>query len=225
MEKIELEIKTPTGADELKWIRPATQKRSQKNLEAILNAAKQLTVERPFDTLSVVEICELADCSLPAFYRRFEDKESLLHVLHARHTESVVATVQNAMNLDRWKGYPLEDIVIALIDLLARTNSQASGLRLSAAQRAVEDNLFAERIRRARIAVFEGIKGLLMQRRHEFAHPDPDLAARFLIKVTYGVLTRHFEGATVDAQVHPMSEKEELDELCRAAIAYLEINK
>jgi AcrR family transcriptional regulator len=211
----------PRATEELEWIRPTRQKRSQRVLESILDAAQRLANEKPFDEISIVEICKAAGCSVPGFYRRFRDKEALLHALHLRHITAAVATAEAALRLERWEGSPLREIFHALIDLLARTDYQASGLRLTAARRAIDDDRFAERIRAARSAVFEGLRDLLYARRDEFGHRDPDLAARFLIRLTYGVLTRHFEGATVDAAVHPLSDRQLVEELTQAALAYL----
>jgi len=191
----------------------------------VLDAAQRLANERPFDQISIVEICKAAGCSVPGFYRRFRDKEALLHALHTRHITAAVATAEAALDLERWEGSPLREILHALIDLLARTDYQASGLRVTAARRAIDDDRFAERIRAARSAVFEGVRNLLYARRDEIGHRDPDLAARFLIRLTYGVLTRHFEGATVDEAVHPLSDRQLVDELTQAALAYLGVDR
>jgi AcrR family transcriptional regulator len=215
------EPKRPQGAETLDWVRPARQKRTQLALEALLDAAQQLANERPFDEIPVVEICKAAGCSVPGFYRRFADKEALLHALHTRHIAEAIATAENALDSARWEGAPLGEILAALITLVSRIDSRASGLRVTAARRATEDERFAERIVAARSAVFERLRDLLRSRRDEFAHPDPDLAANFLIRMTYGVLIRQSDHGVVDARVHPLSDRELVEEVTSAALAYL----
>jgi AcrR family transcriptional regulator len=208
-------------AGSLDWIRPARQKRTQRALEAVLDAAQQLANERPFDEIPVVEICKAASCSVPGFYRRFADKEALLQALHTRHVTEAIATAQVALDSERWEGASLGEILAAVIALVSRIDSRASGLRVTAARRAVMDERFAERTRAARSAVFERLRDLLRARRDEFAHRDPDLAAKFLIRMTYGVLIRQSDSGAVDARVHPLSDRELVEELTCAALAYL----
>jgi AcrR family transcriptional regulator len=161
--------------EDLKWIRPAAQKRSREALEAILDAAQGLIEERLFDEVTVAEICEAANCSLPGFYRRFRDKEALLHALHSRHTEAAIATSEEALDPERWDGHPLSKILESLFDLMTSADYRASGLRVTASQRATKDDLFAERIRAIRSVVYSGMRRLLILRREEYRHPDPEL--------------------------------------------------
>jgi len=214
----------PEGSENLAWIRPAQQKRSQRVLEGVLDAALQLANERPFDEIPVVEICKTAGCSVPAFYRRFADKEALLHALHTRHVTEAIATSEKVFDPERWVGASLAEILAALIDLVVRANSQSNGLRITAARRAVDDERFAERIRASRSAVYAGLRRLLVARHDEFGHDDPDLATRFLVRMTFGVLTRHFARVAVDEQVHPLTPDELVEELTRAALAYLGVD-
>ena len=217
------EPKRPHGAETLDWIRPPRQKRTQRALEALLDAALQLANERPFDEIPVVEICTAAGCSVPGFYRRFADKEALLQALHTRHITEAIATAENALDSARWEGASLGEILAAVIALVSRIDSRASGLRITAARRAAEDERFAERIGAARSAVFERLRDLLRSRRDEFAHPDPDLAAKFLIRMTYGMLIRQSDDGVVDARVHPLSGRQLVEEVTRAALAYLRL--
>lgn len=67
-------------------IRPL-QARSQRTLDALLDAAASLLRERPYHELGVSEIIRRAGSSTGSFYARFPDKSSLLHALHERNSE------------------------------------------------------------------------------------------------------------------------------------------
>lgn len=209
------------GDDGVAWIRPAQQKRSQRVLDAVLDAARELANERAFDEIPVVEICAKAGCSVPAFYRRFADKEALLQALHTRHISEAIETSREVFDPEHWVDASLSEILAGLIDLVARASSKSSGLRITAARRAVDDERFAERIRASRSMVYEGLRRLLLARREELGHADPELATRFLLRMTFGVLARRFDGVDVAEQVHALSHDELVRELTRAAIAYL----
>jgi len=65
--------------------KPVTQARAAVTLNRILVAAEQLLEERPFNEISVLEICIDAEVSISSFYCRFPDKLALLDCLHERH--------------------------------------------------------------------------------------------------------------------------------------------
>jgi AcrR family transcriptional regulator len=67
-------------------VRPL-QARSQRTLDALLDAAAALLRERPYHELGVSEIIRRAGSSTGSFYARFPDKSSLLHALHERNSQ------------------------------------------------------------------------------------------------------------------------------------------
>src|SRR5258705_11202891 len=58
------------------------QQRSLQTFDRLLTAAEELMSEKPFDEVSINDICTRAGHSVGAFYRRFESRDGLLHVLH-----------------------------------------------------------------------------------------------------------------------------------------------
>ena len=88
---------TPPTAPTLQWIRPPRQARTQETLERLLDAAEALLAEKRFEDVHITEIASRADTSVAAFYRRFNDKEGLLHALHERLCEEAFATADDAL--------------------------------------------------------------------------------------------------------------------------------
>ena len=64
--------------------RPPQQTRSQETLDRILNAAERVLEEKSFTEATLAEIMERAGVTVGAFYRRFPDKDALLHLLDER---------------------------------------------------------------------------------------------------------------------------------------------
>src|SRR2546430_7916872 len=64
--------------------RPPQQTRSQETLDRILDAAERVLDEKSFTEATLAEIMERAGVTVGAFYRRFPDKDALLHLLDER---------------------------------------------------------------------------------------------------------------------------------------------
>lgn len=69
--------------------RAPKQSRSQRTLDAILNAAETLLQERRFESISVAEIISVAGCSNGSFYARFASKDDLLTALYGRYHQDM----------------------------------------------------------------------------------------------------------------------------------------
>ncbi len=69
------------------WARQPRQARSQRTLDALLDAAEALLAQRPYHAIALTEIIANAGSSAGSFYARFADKQALLHALHERLAE------------------------------------------------------------------------------------------------------------------------------------------
>lgn len=202
---------------QIEWIRPPLQARTQQTLARLLDASEALLAERPFDAIAVADIARRADSSVGGFYRRFRDKDALLHSLHERYTAEALATAEAALDPRRWAGARLPALVRAFVEFLVRIDRRRTGLRQAVAARARSDPAFRERSRRLRRRIADGLAALLRARRDEFTHPDPAVAAPFVLRQVFGVLGRRGDADEDD----PLSEEQLVAELTRACVAYL----
>lgn len=203
------------------WIRPAHQRRSQRVLEAILDATLRLLNEKPFDEIRVLEICERASCSPPSFYRRFRDKEALLHAVHERHVAFVVEGVRRLLGPECWENRSLSEVIRHFVHGMIEVESQVTGLRITATRRAAADPRFAERIREIRSAVFSGLHELLQARCSEHGQGDPEAAAGFLVRLVTGSAFNYFEYRDIDEPALPLTRQGLERQLTRAVQSYL----
>jgi AcrR family transcriptional regulator len=210
-----------TLGSELRWIRPPQQARSQETLERLLDAAEQLVTEKGFEDTAVAEVARRAASSVGAFYARFPDKDALLHALYERYHEQAIATADAALEPARWEEARIAEILDAVVRFLVSLYREQSGLIRAFVVRNHTDVEFHARRERLLHYVNERLSALLLARRDEISHPDPEKAAAFgLIQVfatldTVMLFGERRPGALV------LSDDDLAAELTRAYLAYL----
>jgi len=209
------------------WIMPAMQARSRRTLGDLLDAARELLNEKPFDEITVAEICRLAGCSPPSFYQRFRDKEALLHAIHEQYRAETVDLIRSFLQPELWSGRTIDEFVDALVRGLLYLEGRAGGLRTTTVRRSHpttgssgdSGDRFAERLRGIREELYTQLARVLNALRSQVDHPDPERAARFLIRLIQGTVVRHFEAPHLET--HPTPREEFIDDLRYTALAYL----
>jgi AcrR family transcriptional regulator len=210
-----------TPGSELRWIRPPQQARSQETLERLLDAAEQLVTEKGFEDTAVAEVARRAASSGGAVYSRVPDKDALLHALYERYHEQAIATADAALEPARWEEARIAEILDAVVRFLVSLYREQSGLIRAFVVRNHTDAEFHARRERLLHYVNERLSALLLARRDEISHPDPEKAAAFgLIQVfatldTVMLFGEQRPGALV------LSDDDLAAELTRAYLAYL----
>src|SRR5262245_4141200 len=169
-------------------VRPPLQARSRATLYRFLQAATELLGERRFEEASVAEIARLARSSVGAFYARFRDKEALVRYLNDQLFEQGRAQWQAFLARERWQGRSAAEIVRAVVQLLVRKRRKHRGLlrAISLYARSRPQPRFAEQAAAANRDVHRLLRELLLERRQEIAHPDPERAISFGLMLVDG---------------------------------------
>jgi len=207
----------PTG---LRWVRPPQQARSRRTLDRILDAAEGLAAEKGIDDAPIGEIVRRAGSSVGAFYARFRDKDGLVHALYDRYYAEAVATADEALDPERWEGAGVAEVLSAVIAFLVSIYREQRGLIRAFAVHNHRNAEFAARQQRLSHHVGEGLTALLLARRAEIGHPDPDTAARFGLALVFGALETTILFGEMRA-VPALSDDSLAAELTRAYLAYL----
>src|SRR3954464_12195673 len=101
--------------------RPPRQARSQMTLDRILDAAERVLDEKSFTEATVAEIMERAGVTVGAFYRRFPDKDALLHHLDERFFAELHRRADEVLTPDRWperRARPIiEEFAVQAVDV------------------------------------------------------------------------------------------------------------
>jgi AcrR family transcriptional regulator len=210
-----------TPGSDLRWIRPPQQARSQETLERLLDAAEALVGEKGFADTPVAEIARRAESSVGAFYARFPDKDALLHALYERYQEQAIATTDAALDPSRWEGARIAEILAAVVRFLVSLYREQIGLIRAFVVRAHVDPDFHARRERMLGYVNERLSALLLARRDEIAHPDPQKAAAFMLTLVFATLDNVMLFGELRSSALALADDDLAAELTRAYLAYL----
>ena len=201
----------------LEWIRPPLQARTLKTLNDLLDAAEALVMEKGFDEVGIVEIAKRGGSSVGGFYRRFHDKEGLLHALHARFCEEARATADVALDPQRWIGRSTAEILPEFVHFLVRIFREREGLLRAFLTRGVSNPDVRERTQRLFDYIADLLGALVEERRGEVSHRDPIVGAAFGLHVVLGAL----DHSTLGTTAVPLSDERLAGELSQVFLAYL----
>jgi AcrR family transcriptional regulator len=201
----------------LEWIRPPQQARTRQTLGKLLDTAEALVAEKGFDDAGIVEIAQRAGSSVGGFYRRFRDKQGLLHAMHERFSEEARATADAALDPERWADAPAAEIVPEFVDFLVRIFREREGLFRAFLMRGASDPVVRERTEKLFAYIAGKLAFLIAQRVDEIRHPDPALAAAFGLHIVLGSLQHSVLGTTT----FPLSDERLAPQLSQAFLAYL----
>lgn len=214
-----------TSRPQLRWIKAPLQERSERTLEALLDAAERILEDQPLQSAGVSAIAKEAGSSVGAFYHRFPDKQALARTLYNRFRNQSLATVQSNFDPAQWDGHDLAAVIDALIEFTAHDYLLRPGLRRFAMHLVESDPDIRALSKELSGAVVVAFAELLESRRDEFSHPDPRLAAEFLHRMMFSMLDQvalfHRESPTGNE----LSEEELVRELSGAIKAYLGVRE
>ena len=174
-------------------MRPPQQARSRATLHRFLESALALLGERRFEEASVAEIARRARASVGAFYARFPDKEALLGYLNDRLFEEGERLWDEFLAPQRWQKGSAAEIVEAVVGRLVERRRANRGLlrALSLYARTRPGPRFSAHAHAMNRHVHRKLAELLLARRDEIAHPEPEQA------IAFGLLL--VDGATREA--------------------------
>jgi AcrR family transcriptional regulator len=204
-----------------RWVRPVQQARSQQTLERLLDSAEALIAEKGFADVPVADIADRAGVSVGAFYSRFRDKEALLHCLQDRLVAETRATVDVTLEPERWRGASIEEIGRELIAFMVEIHRERAGILREILGRAHTDPEIVERKEQLIAYILERLQPLLLERREEISHPDPEAASGFAFRLLLGVLKEAILFGAPDMHGIPRTDDALGEELTRAFLAYL----
>jgi len=184
----------------------------------MLDAAEALVAQKGFDEAAIVEIARRAGSSVGGFYRRFRDKDGLLHALQERFCEEASATADAALDPGRWAGATTAEIIREFIAFLVQIYREREGFLRAFLLRGSSDPTVRERTDRLFQDLSERLATLLRGRRAEIAHHDPQLAATFGLHVVLGTLNHSVQSQPSGLR---LSDDRITTELTRVFTAYL----
>ena len=171
----------PTNAH----VNPPQQARSRRTLERIVRAALDILDQEGPDGVTVQAVVARARSSVGSFYARFRGKEDLLEYLEERVWKEAQQRWQERLHERDWGALSLEELVRGAVRLLADARrSRASSLQALDRMGAGSGDGYAS----FRRYVLESLSDLLLERRGQIQHHDPELAVRLSLAAIAGAV-------------------------------------
>jgi AcrR family transcriptional regulator len=189
--------------------RAPQQARSRFMVQVILDAAAGLVVQpRGLETFTTRSVAELAGVSVGSLYQYFPDKNSILSMLHIRHSAELRTYIHDAATMDQDIG--LSSKVKRIVDSVVGVHVANAGLH-----RIMETELLRWESSPEWQAncggALETVRRMFLAHRDEIARTNIDLAAQITIEIletmAHMVVLRGTAGETVESvnnQIHLM---------------------
>jgi AcrR family transcriptional regulator len=203
--------------------RPPQQTRSQETLDRILDATERVLEEKSFTEATLAEIMERAGVTVGAFYRRFPDKDALLHLLDERFFHQMHERADELLDPDHWRGATVAEIVGEFARTAVQIYTSRRGVARSIFLRARVDPVLQASGRKVNAHYIARLRHLLLDesRRDQLTHPDPERAIALGFMMFYGALRE----TTVFGEVWPEHRQlvsDDLgDQMARLYLAFL----
>lgn len=200
---------------------PPRQSRSQETLHRILDAAERVLARKSFEEATLAEIMELAGVTVGAFYRRFPDKNALIHHLDERFFAELHVRASEVLDEERWRGQPLHRVIEAFALEAVTLYRTRRGLLRSLFLRMRTDPVILATGQRVNEQFVSRLGALVLERRTEVTHSDPALA----VSLGYAMFLGALRETTVFAEAWPrataLEDHQLAAELARMLLGYL----
>jgi len=203
--------------------RPPQQTRSQETLDRILDAAEKVLEEKSFTEATLAEIMERAGVAVGAFYRRFPDKDALLHLLDERFFHEMYERADELLDPDNWRGASVKEIITEFARTAVQIYGARRGLARSIFLRARVDPVIQASGRQVNAHYIERLRRLLVDpsRRAEVTHPDPERAIALGFMMFFGALRETTVFGEVWPDHHEIVGNDLGDQMARLYLAFL----
>jgi AcrR family transcriptional regulator len=202
--------------------RAPKQERSRASFERILEAATELLKEHGPDDFTLNEVSRRAEASIGSIYGRVDSKDDLIRIVHASVMERMDAEAMERLNPARWEGVPLPELVPALVAEWADQVQREAPLLRAFQLRSRTDSIMAARGKASHDVALARFREVLLQRRDEIRHPDPEFAVDYCFTVASAMLWRLLGfGFALAVRSEPADLQRSLEELGRLCSLYL----
>jgi AcrR family transcriptional regulator len=180
-------------------VRKPKQDRSRSSMERLLTTAVRMLVEPGHSDFTLQELSRRANVSIGSIYLRFENRQALIRAVQIRFLERIERRHAVIINGLRRRGLPLRQLIPSAVREYGNfLRTHAKMLRVFM-ELAPIDPVVAANGKKYYWQSATDFALLLLDRRDEFRHPDPEHAATACFALMYAVVGRHLGlGTTPD---------------------------
>lgn len=200
------------------------QARSEQTLYRLLDAAEELIQEKGLADVSIPEIVRRAGSSVGGFYARFKDKNELLRALEERFLQRLDEQVVELADPGHWQRATTAEIVASCINELVSTYRAEHNMISAFLVRAAADVEIRQEGMRFRQRVESRISELLLTRRDEISHPQPEVAIDLAVQLAFGLMLQNVIFGDLRAGDRVLDDAMIETELTRNFLAYVGIH-
>jgi len=212
-----------TWISDLHWVREGQQDRSRKTQAKLLDAAEELFAVHGIEGATIAEISKGAGCSIGAFYHHYRDKRAIQFALFERFTCEYGSATTRAVDAARWQGARICDVLQGYLQLSLVADRSMPNRRPAAMELARVEPGMLDHLIKLRGLLDEGVRDLLLARRSEIGHPDPELAVTFVLDQLGSMLRSRMSEASTLNGFAARSDEEFVTEAVRSTCRYLQV--
>ncbi len=211
-------VEKPTAS---RWNRPAYQNRSQTTQELILDAAERLFAERGIARTSVQEVASEAGRSIGSLYHHFDTKEVLVHAVIDRLLADMGSEMDRFFADDRWARSTIADILTAYLRGVLGLEQGRPGYKRIGWEASIANNETRSRYRATRRHANEQLRQLLLDRRSQVGHPNPDLAVSLVIDQLSAMTNSRLESSFTPTELGDVTDDAFVELALDSALTFL----
>lgn len=166
---------------DLHWRRESQQTRGEKTQAALLDAAEELIVEKGMEATSINDVAKRAGSSIGSVYHHFKDKKALYYALFYRMTKVMIDQTEQVADPSRWEGATVRDLLEGFLDFRLQQRKQAGMSKLATALVMADDAELKAHMAEIKLSGSKALLDLMLARKSEIGHPEPEYAASFVI--------------------------------------------
>ena len=195
------------------------QDRSRASFERVLDAATALLEKNGDFTLA--EVSASSKVSIGSIYGRVKSKEDLIHTVQVRVLERAELEQADLVNRIRRRALPLDELIPTIVQELARFLERYAPILRPFMDMAPADPVIAATGKKAYFHSLLDFKLLMLERRSEMGHPEPERATETCFNVVYASLARHLGLGTTTDVAREGDWRRLIDDLGQMALYFL----
>lgn len=200
------------------------QDRSRRTLHSILQTTRDMLNEQTFDAIAVSQIVARSGTSNGSFFARFPDKASLLSALQADAHEDIVGRLKTELAPEAWAALSLPETVRGIIPILMKIPDEHLPVFKAAMMSSFTSQVIARRVTQIIDRKVELTVALVLSKRTEIRHANPDHAAISGARIIEAVLQHRRVRLFVDTIGYPVDEEHLCDDLAEMYLSLLAID-
>lgn len=207
--------------NDLHWVRTSKQTRGERTQAKLLDAAEKLYSEGGIDDTTVSDIALLAGCSKGAIYHHFSDKKAMTYAIIERLTAEFQTMTRVATDPRRWHGATIGDILRGYVEVAFDKRLQREHSVKAAIQIGLHDAEVQTHFEKLRMEADEGLYALIIERRSEITHENPELAVKYVLEQIGTTLRTRLLGQSLVTRFGDQTDAHFLRETVRCSCGYL----